>query len=159
MKKRIFLMAGIIVIGLASTLSFKLFEPVFTHNVGWATLPPMPRAMGETLDDRWMEQGCVANTTLAAGLKSTNASAISAALSIDGNLTWRGGAGLADVKALEPANEPLNLKPSDEHNHSISEGQICARYFDDGHVAHSTPKVGSNGHRSPPSLFPACLNT
>lgn len=104
MKKRIWLPVGLGVIGLTGALCFKLFEPVFTHNAGWTDLPTMPDAVGETLDSRWVKQGAAADMALNAGLKDTGAPALSAALSINGKLVWRGAVGLADAETLKPAD-------------------------------------------------------
>lgn len=104
MKKRIWLLVGLAVLGLTGILGYKLFEPVFTHNSGWADLPKATDAVGETLDTRWTEQGAAADMALMAGLKETGAPALSAALSINGELVWRGAAGFADVGGSKPAD-------------------------------------------------------
>ena len=104
MKKRIWLVVGMAGIGLTGALSYKLFEPVFTHNAGWANLPQMPQALGETLDSRWADQGAAADAAMREGLEEIGAPALSAALSINGKLVWRGAAGLANVDNLKPAN-------------------------------------------------------
>lgn len=103
MTKRLRILIGTAAIGLAGALSYKLFEPIFTHNVGWADLPPMPQSIGETLDPRWANQGAAADLVMSEGLKEIGAPAISAALSIDGKLVWRGVAGLANVENMKPA--------------------------------------------------------
>ncbi len=104
MKKPLWLIAGLTALGLTGILCFKLFEPVFIHNAGWADLPQAPEAVGETLNTRWTEQGAAADKALMGGLKDTGAPALSAALSINGELVWRGVAGFADVGSLKPAN-------------------------------------------------------
>lgn len=104
MKKRLWLVVALAAIGLSGILSYKLFEPVFTHNTGWADLPKAADILGETLDARWTEQATAADIALKAGLKDTGAPALSAALSINGELVWRGAAGLANVGGLRPAN-------------------------------------------------------
>lgn len=104
MKKRIWLLIGMAAIGLTGALSYKLFEPVFTHNAGWADLPQMPQAMGETLDLRWADQGAAADVAMREGMREIGAPALSAALSIDGKLVWRGVAGLANVESMKPAS-------------------------------------------------------
>jgi serine beta-lactamase-like protein LACTB, mitochondrial len=103
MKKRIWLVVGLGVIGLIGTLCFKFFEPVFTHNAGWVDLPSATKVLGETLDVDLAKQGAAADLALEVGLKETGAPALSAALSIEGRLVWRGAIGLADVEARVPA--------------------------------------------------------
>jgi serine beta-lactamase-like protein LACTB, mitochondrial len=104
MKKRIWLVMGLAVTGLIGTLCYKFFEPVFTHNAGWADLPQASKSMSETQDIRFAKQARAADIALKAGLKETGAPALSAALSINGKLVWRGAAGLANVDSLTPAN-------------------------------------------------------
>ena len=104
MRKRIWLLIGMAAIGLTGALSYKLFEPVFTHNAGWADLPQMPQAIGETLDPRWATQGATADVAMREGLTEIGAPALSAALSIDGKLVWRNVAGLANIENVKAAN-------------------------------------------------------
>jgi serine beta-lactamase-like protein LACTB, mitochondrial len=104
MKKWLWMAAGMAFIGMTSVLTFKFFEPVFTYNSGWADLAPSRNALGETLDSNWTKQGAAADVALKAGLKGTGAPALSAALSINGKLVWRGAVGLADVDARKPAD-------------------------------------------------------
>ncbi|MEY4270357.1 MAG: hypothetical protein RLZZ58_1573 [Pseudomonadota bacterium] len=103
MTRRIWLAVGLAALGLTGALSFKFFEPVFVHNAGWADLPPEQPARRETRDAVRAKQSAAADAALKSGLKLTGAPALSAALSVDGKLVWRGATGLADVEARVPA--------------------------------------------------------
>jgi serine beta-lactamase-like protein LACTB, mitochondrial len=104
MKKRVWLLIGLVSISVIGPLSFKFFEPVFTHNAGWGVLPVKANIMSETLDPALTYQGATADKAMVIGLKETGTPALSGALSINGKLVWRGTVGLEDVNARKSAN-------------------------------------------------------
>lgn len=98
MKKTLWISLSVVALGAFGALTFKLFEPVFTYRSGWASLPNGTSVTSETLDPAWTKQSAIAEEALRAGRGKTNAPALSAALSIDGKLVWRGAVGIADVE-------------------------------------------------------------
>lgn len=98
MKKAILISLSLVVLGVVGALSFKLFEPVFTYRSGWASLPQGAVLTGEVVDPEWTQQSAVAEGALKTGRETMDAPALSAALSIDGKLVWRGVVGMADVE-------------------------------------------------------------
>lgn len=98
MKKITWIPLSLMLLGAIGALSFKLFEPVFTYRSGWNPLPQGASLTGETIDPERTEQGTAAEAALQSGRERMNAPAVSAALSIDGRLVWRGAVGLADVE-------------------------------------------------------------
>ncbi len=98
MKKALWISLSVVALGAFGALTFKLFEPVFTYRAGWASLPKTTSVTSETVDPEWTKQSAAAEEVLRAGLDKTNAPALSAALSIDGKLVWRGAVGMADVE-------------------------------------------------------------
>lgn len=98
MKKALWISLSLLILGAIGTLAFKLFEPVFTYRAGWASLPEGADVTSETVDPEWAKQTALADEALNAGRNKTNAPAMSAALSIDGKLVWRGAIGMADIE-------------------------------------------------------------
>lgn len=98
MKKVISISLSLVVLGAIGALSFKLFEPVFIYRVGWSSLPQGAGFAGEAVDPEWTKQSTVAEEALKTGREKMDAPALSAALSIDGKLVWRGVVGMADVE-------------------------------------------------------------
>lgn len=98
MKKVLRISLSLVALGAIGALSFKLFEPVFTYKSGWDPLPNEASLTGETVAPEWAKQSAVAGQALKSGREKMNAPALSAALSIDGKLVWRGAVGLADVE-------------------------------------------------------------
>jgi serine beta-lactamase-like protein LACTB, mitochondrial len=98
MKKALWLSFSLVVLGTIGAVSFKLFEPVFTYRAGWNPLPQGARSMAETTDPDRTEQGAAADEALRSGRERMDAPAVSAALSIDGRLVWRGAVGFANVE-------------------------------------------------------------
>lgn len=98
MKKAIWIIGTLAVVAVAVPVTFKLFEPIFTYRSGWAPLPE-PGAATSDIADEWTQPGQVATLALTQGRAKLGAPAVSAAVSIDGNLAWRGVIGLADVEA------------------------------------------------------------
>ncbi len=103
MKKLTWLAMAVVVLGGCSALAFKLFEPVITYRSGWAALPAKAPAVSQVPDTAWANQGKAAQAALMAGREKIGAPALSAAVSIDGQLVWRGAVGLSDVEADIPA--------------------------------------------------------
>lgn len=97
------------IIGAAATavallLLFKLFEPVFVHTFGWAALPATAPIIASDVQDRnWEHASSRAQTALVAGREELEAPALSAAMSVNGELVWRAVAGHADLDAATPA--------------------------------------------------------
>lgn len=104
MKKLLWITLSLGMIAAASILTFKLFEPVFTYRVGWNSLPQGAAIESETINPDWTKQGAIADEALKAGQERTEAPALSAALSIDGRLVWRGAVGMADVEQKRKAD-------------------------------------------------------
>lgn len=98
MKKTLWIPLLAVALGALGALTFKLFEPVFTYRSGWASLPKEVSMTSETIDPKWTKESAVAAEALRVGRDKTNAPALSAALSIDGKLVWRGAVGMADVE-------------------------------------------------------------
>ncbi len=93
--------AGLVLVLIgAGGLAFKLFEPVFVYNAGWRPMPAIaPVATAETDNDAWAAQGQRALVALEAARRDIQAPAISAAISVDGQLVWRGVTGFSDIEA------------------------------------------------------------
>ena len=98
MKKALWISLSLVALGAIGALSFKLFEPVFTYRIGWNALPQGAVLTGEVVDPQWAKQSAVAEEALKTGREKMDAPALSAALSIDGKLVWRGAVGMADVE-------------------------------------------------------------
>ena len=98
MKKAIWISLSLVMLGAMGALSFKLFEPVFTYRAGWSSLPQFAGLTGEAADPEWTQQSAVAEEALKTGREKMDAPALSAALSIDGKLVWRGVVGMADAE-------------------------------------------------------------
>ena len=79
-------------------LVFKLFEPLFTFAFGWQQLPQISQPAVET-HDNWSNISEQTSAWLVSAQTTLNAPAISAAVSIDGELVWTGGIGFADIDA------------------------------------------------------------
>jgi serine beta-lactamase-like protein LACTB, mitochondrial len=104
MKMTVYASLSIIGISVLSLFSFKFFDPVLTHRSGWKPLPAERSLQSEPAAPEWTIKGKVAGDVLEAGRLSMNAPALSAALSIDGKLVWRGAAGLSDIEQKVKAN-------------------------------------------------------
>lgn len=104
MKKALWISLSLLALGAIGALAFKFFEPVFTYRSGWASLPGGASVTSETVDPERAKQTAVAAEALKAGRDKVNAPAMSAALSIDGKLVWRGAVGMADVERGLRAN-------------------------------------------------------
>jgi serine beta-lactamase-like protein LACTB, mitochondrial len=98
MRKMLSILLPLLVLGAVGALLFKLFEPVVTYRSGWKPLPKAANLASETLDPKWSKQGADAAEALKTGREKMNAPALSAALSIDGKLVWRGAVGMANVE-------------------------------------------------------------
>jgi serine beta-lactamase-like protein LACTB, mitochondrial len=98
MKKALWISLLLMVLGAICVLSFKLFEPVFTYRIGWNPLPKGASKTSETVDPEWTKQSAVAEEVLKTGRDKMDAPALSAALSINGNLIWRGVVGMANAE-------------------------------------------------------------
>ncbi len=98
MKKALWISISLAALVAIGVLTFKLFEPVFTYKSGWSPLPEAVGLTGETADPKWTAQSAVAEQALKAGRANMDAPALSAALSIDGKLVWRGVVGLSDAE-------------------------------------------------------------
>jgi CubicO group peptidase (beta-lactamase class C family) len=98
MKKALWIAFALVAFGAIGTLSFKLFEPVFTYRDGWSPLPQGARLTAEAIDPERIVLGTAAEEALQTGRERMNAPALSAALSIDGRLVWRGAVGFADAE-------------------------------------------------------------
>ncbi len=98
MKKTISIALWLVLLCALGALAFKLFEPVFTARVGWSPLPQGAGLTVETSEPKWAKQGALAGEALKAGQEKMSAPALSAALSVDGKLVWRGAVGMADVE-------------------------------------------------------------
>ncbi len=105
MKKTNLWLGAALVFALSAVICFKLFEPVFVYRVGWAPMPKeAPAAVSEVRDVKWAAQAQVALAALEAARKKIQAPALSAAVSIDGQMVWRGAVGFADVEAGTATN-------------------------------------------------------
>jgi serine beta-lactamase-like protein LACTB, mitochondrial len=104
MKKTLWISLSLLALGAMCALSFKLFEPVFTYSAGWNPLPTGASLAAEPVDPEWRKQSAVAAKVMEAGRNKMDAPALSAALSIDGKLVWRGAVGMADVERKTKAD-------------------------------------------------------
>lgn len=103
MKKRM-IVAGILAIA-AVPLAFKLFEPVFTYELGWTALPAdVPVTAPDVADARMARAAAAARTVLVAARQELDAPAMSVAVAIDGQLAWRAVAGYADLETRVAAD-------------------------------------------------------
>jgi serine beta-lactamase-like protein LACTB, mitochondrial len=98
MKMALYMSLSLVGISALGMLSVGFFEPVVTHRSGWKPMSSEVSLMSEATGPEWTTKGKVAGDLLEAGRASMNAPALSAALSIDGKVVWRGAAGLADVE-------------------------------------------------------------
>jgi serine beta-lactamase-like protein LACTB, mitochondrial len=101
MKKAAWVVA-LATVAVAVPVTFKLFEPVFVYRAGWAAMPDTTATVSDGAPD-WKAQGEKATAALTTGRATMGAPAVSAAVSIDGQVVWRGVSGLADVEAGTPA--------------------------------------------------------
>ncbi len=93
------------VLTVASPLIFKLFEPVFVYRLDWSALPDGEYpAQTELANPQYVEQARAAQAALEAARAELQAPALSAAVSINGELVWRSVVGYADVETLRPAD-------------------------------------------------------
>jgi len=103
MKKRL-IVAGILAVA-AIPLAFKLFEPVFTYELGWTALPAdVPVTAADVADARMARAAAAARTVLVAARQELDAPAMSVAVTIDGQLAWRAVAGYADLETRVAAD-------------------------------------------------------
>ena len=93
-------------------LVFKLFEPVFVHTSGWSPMPDGIAIPGEQtlFDPRYEEEVRIAQGALEAARESMNAPALSAAVTIDGELVWNSAAGFSDLESLRPASTTTRFR-------------------------------------------------
>jgi|CXWL01.1.fsa_nt_gi CubicO group peptidase (beta-lactamase class C family) len=92
------------VLAVAVPLGYKLFEPVFVYRLDWSALPEGAYPVqSEIVDQRYAEQARAAQAALEAARDELQAPALSAAVSINGEIIWRSVVGYADVEALRPA--------------------------------------------------------
>ncbi len=98
MKKAFLILVSLAVLGAIGALIFKFFEPVFVYRSGWRSLPKVASLTSEIIRPEWTERSRGAEKALKAGQERMHAPALSAALSIDGELVWRGAIGTADVE-------------------------------------------------------------
>lgn len=93
------------VLAVAVPLGYKLFEPVFVYRLDWSTLPEGAYPVqSEIVDQHYGEQARAAQTALESAREELQAPALSAAISINGEIVWRSVVGYADVEALQPAD-------------------------------------------------------
>jgi serine beta-lactamase-like protein LACTB, mitochondrial len=85
-------------VAVAIPLTYKLFEPVVTYRSGWANMPDAATTVSDSAPE-WKTQGDKATAALIAGRETIGAPAVSAAVSIDGQLVWRGVSGFSDIEA------------------------------------------------------------
>jgi serine beta-lactamase-like protein LACTB len=97
----VFLLGAITV---AVPIAYKLFEPVFVYRLNWSALPADAYPVqSEVVDQRYSEQASPAQAALEAARAELQAPALSAAVSINGEIVWRSVVGYADIEALRPA--------------------------------------------------------
>lgn len=91
-------------LSVAVPLAYKLFEPVFVYRLDWSALPAGPYPVqSEVVDQRYGEQARAAQAALEAARDELQAPALSAAVSINGEIVWRSVVGYADVEAARRA--------------------------------------------------------
>ena len=84
--------------------AFKLFEPVFAYNTGWAAFEPEENAPSsfETFDENFTSASAGAARILAEARQSGRHPGISVAIGIEGQDVWRGAVGYADLAERTP---------------------------------------------------------
>ncbi len=81
----------------AAVLGFKLFEPVFVGNTGWKDLPELTYPQLTSTAPGWDAFAISADEWLSDTRIKLNAPALSAVVSVGGEIVWAGAAGYADI--------------------------------------------------------------
>lgn len=89
--------------GGAAFAYFKANEPVLTYRRGWEPMPAADYPVVTESAPEWAEFAVQARDWLEEARAALNAPALSAAISVDGEIVWAGAAGYADLDSLTPA--------------------------------------------------------
>lgn len=84
-------------------LAFKLYEPFIAIFWGWKPVPALEYPLRATHAPGWEGAGTQADELLKIIREQTRAPAVSAAISIDGQVVWAGAVGYADYDRRAPA--------------------------------------------------------
>ncbi len=92
----------LVLLGAGGLLAFKMFEPAFVYRSGWEPMPEADYpAISETAPG-WAALGGAADAWLTEARAALDAPALSAAVSIGGEIVWAGAAGYADLDRRAP---------------------------------------------------------
>lgn len=97
-RRRKFVVAGTLFFVVALWLVFKFFEPYIVGPFGWTTMPSVDTPVVTRTSGSLPQAVARADAWLADALQQTGAPAVSAAVSVDGELIWAGAVGYADLE-------------------------------------------------------------
>lgn len=92
----------LVVMAGAGFAAFKAYEPLLVYKRGWAPMPEADYPAVSQTAPEWADFGAEADAWLEQARVALNAPALSAAVSIDGEIVWAGAAGYADLDSLTP---------------------------------------------------------
>ena len=106
-RRRIFTRIALIVLGVVAValgVAFKLYEPLVANYWGWRPVPAVEYPLTAVYAKGWESAGAKADEILKIIRERTRAPAVSAAISVDGEVVWAGAVGYADLGRLTPAS-------------------------------------------------------
>jgi CubicO group peptidase (beta-lactamase class C family) len=131
---------------LVCVLAFKLFEPVFVYNWGWKELPAGDYPAATVRSRGWEEVGAQADAWLLDVRAGLATPALSAAVLVDGELAWAGGAGFADLDSRRAVTlrTAFRIGSSSKPVTSIAMGVLIGEQAVDldAPVSHYVPDLG-----------------
>lgn len=105
-RKRLglWIVATMVALAAAGAALFKMYEPVFIYTSGWTDLDRTAQTpiQSEVADPAFKAEADIATAALMERYQQAEIPAISAAVSIEGRLVWRGAAGYADLENALP---------------------------------------------------------
>lgn len=115
-----------ILVLLVGSFSFKLFEVFFVYNSGWKPLPQKQYPVTSVHFPEWEKIGSEADAWLEDARAELDTPALSAAISINGELIWAGAAGYADLDSGTQAsvNTTFRIGSSSKAVTSIAMGVL-----------------------------------
>jgi CubicO group peptidase (beta-lactamase class C family) len=91
-------LAGILVVAVVSWLIFKLYEPLIVGPFGWAAMPEGDFPVTTRTSGALPQAATRADAWVAEARRQIGAPAVSAAVSVGGEVVWAGAAGYADLE-------------------------------------------------------------
>ncbi|MDO9518752.1 MAG: serine hydrolase domain-containing protein [Pseudohongiella sp.] len=106
---RRWLVTGLLIPAIA-VAAFKLFEPVVVYNAGWRDLPDAQYLVDSRHLTEWEDAAGKADAWLLESREKLGTPALSAAISIDGELVWAGAVGYSDLDAASTASPDTTFR-------------------------------------------------